>query len=48
MLGFYIKSHHPDLILFLTATQYKKDCMVFPYEGTGHLFNVPTGKVAAI
>jgi len=22
--------------------------MVFPYESTGHLFNVPPGKVAAI
>jgi len=30
------------------TTQYKKECMVFPYESTGHLFNVPPGKVAAI
>lgn len=35
-------------ILFLKATQYKKECMVFPYESTGHLFNVPPCKVAAI
>jgi len=29
MLGFYTESHHPDLILFLKATQYKKSVWYF-------------------